>query len=160
MINPKILDALNTQVNQELNSYYLYLDMANWFAYKNLDGFAKLTKKQSDEEKSHADKIMKYITDLDEQVVLKPLQEPRKSWNTALEIFTCAYESEEKTTHYLTQIAKLAISENDLRTVSFLDWFLIEQIEEEKSTNEVMTQLKMIGDDQTGLLLLNEKLNK
>jgi ferritin len=158
MLNKTLLDALNTQINHELYSAYLYLSMATHFESKNLPGFARWMHIQNREETKHAMKFYKYIYDRGGAVTLIAIAQPPTKFKTPLEIFEEVLEHEQKVTGLINKLYELALTEKDYATQSMLQWFIDEQVEEEKSAAEIIAMLKMIGDSQVSLLMADQHL--
>jgi len=160
MLSRKLQDALNEQIVHELYSAYLYLAMQAHFEEANLPGFAHWMKLQSREEFEHAMKIFDFIHDREGHVSLGAIDKPPSEFASPLETFQKAYEHEQKITQLIRKLYELAAEENDYSTQVMLHWFIEEQVEEEKITKEVVERLKLIGDDPTGLYLLDRELGE
>jgi len=158
MMDKELLDALNTQLNREFHAAYLYLAMAAYFERENLKGFAKWMRAQANEELEHAMKFFDFINERNETVVLKPIEEPKQTWNSPLEAFKDAYEHEKKVSHYIHQIYELAQQKKDYPTQVFLHWFITEQVEEEDQTLQIVELLEKAGDNFAAILELDEQL--
>jgi ferritin len=157
-IKEKLVKALNEQVNKELYSAYLYQSMAAYFDSKNLEGFSAWMDVQAQEEMVHARKIYDFIQDRGGKVKLTAIAEPKHDWKDALEVFADALEHEEFVTDSINKLVDLAIEENDHAMNNFLQWFVSEQVEEEKTTGDIKDKLELIGDNVQALLSLDEKL--
>ncbi|MGD9153807.1 MAG: ferritin [Gammaproteobacteria bacterium] len=155
----EMIDALNTQVNKELYSAYLYLGMVSYFEEVNLKGFAAWMRMQSQEEIMHAMKIYNHVLERGGKAKLLAIDEPPQAWKSPLEIFQAAYEHEQKVTKMINDLVTLAVKLNDYATQNFLQWFVAEQVEEESSVSEVVERLKLAGD-KSGLLFLDAELGK
>ncbi len=160
MINKKIEQELNKQLNRELFSAYLYLSMAAYFESENLRGFAHWMKVQAKEEITHAMKFFDYIIERGAKVLLEKIDIPKISWNSVFEVFKDAYEHETKITNFIYEILNLSKNERDYATESFLKWFVEEQVEEEAQTLEIVQKLEKIKDSFTTLLILDHHLGK
>ncbi len=158
MLNHKLQTALNEQIKNELYSAYIYLSMSAYFESVNLPGFANWMRKQSQEEVNHAMKIFDFIHERGGRVELQAIDQPPVSFESPLKVFEMALEHEKKVTAMIHDLYKLAEEEKDYPTQVMLHWFIDEQVEEEKSASDVVEQLKRIGDDGVGLLLLDQKL--
>ena len=158
MLNHKLQTALNEQIKNELYSAYIYLSMSAYFESINLPGFANWMRKQSQEEVNHAMKIFDFIHERGGRVELQAIDQPPVSFESPLKVFEMALEHEKKVTAMIHDLYKLAEEEKDYPTQVMLHWFIDEQVEEEKSASDVVEQLKRIGDDGVGLLLLDQKL--
>ncbi|MCF7927522.1 MAG: ferritin [Spirochaetales bacterium] len=153
-----MLKALNDQIREELSSAYLYLAMAADFEDKNLPGAAAWMSQQAQEEVAHAMKIYGYINDKGGKAVFDALPKPQESWNSMLDAFKAAYKHEQYITDCINKLVKQAREVDDTSTEIFLQWFVTEQVEEEKSTDEVVQKLQMIGDSKNGLFMIDREL--
>jgi len=160
MMNEKVQGALNDQIRKEFYSFYLYLSMAGQFESKNLKGFAHWMQVQAFEETKHAMKIYAHLNARGGRVVLQQIDAPPVNWKSAREMFTQAYQHEQKVTESINRIVELARTKRDNATEVFLQWFVNEQVEEEASTNEIKQKLQLIGDDGPGLVMLDAELGK
>jgi len=158
MLSKKMQAALNAQINAELYSSYLYLAMAAYFESQNLLGFANWMHKQSDEENTHGMKFYNYINSRRGRVTLTALEGPTTEWASPLAVFEDSLKHEQKVTGLINQLMDLAISESDHATISFLKWFVDEQVEEEANVDAVIQDLKRIGDAPQGLFILDREL--
>ncbi len=158
MIHQELQDALNSQINQELTAAYNYLAISAYFEEDNLDGFSAWMHLQHLEEMSHAQRLQTYLLDRGGHLELEAIEKPRSRFSGPLEAFEFSLETEQENTRSINKLYEIASRLNDHATKSHLQWFLDEQVEEEKSVEEVITTLRRIGDDVSGLLYLNDKL--
>ena len=158
MLNQKIQDALNEQINAELFSAYLYLSMAQHFEAEGLPGFANWFKIQFKEEQDHATIFMNYINQRGGRVVLKAIDAVPTSWASPMEAFKATLEHEQKVTALINGLYALATEENDYATRDRLAWFVTEQVEEEDNCRVLIDKLRLIGDNGMGLDMLNTEL--
>ena len=158
MLNSKIQDALNAQVNAEIYSSYLYLSMSTYFESSNLKGMTNWMQIQAQEELSHAMKFIDFINDRGGRVVLAAIEAPETDWDSPLAAFEQAYAHECKVTSLIGALVDLAIAESDHATNTLLQWFVTEQTEEEASAQEIVDKLKMLGDSGPGLFMLDGEL--
>lgn len=158
MISNKLRDALNKQVNEELQSYYIYLGIAAYFEEKNLNGFAHWMHLQAEEERNHAMRIYNFLYDRGARVNLLPLDAPPAQWASPLAAFEQALEHERKISGMIHNLVDLAVAEKDHPTQAFLQWFVNEQVEEEAAADDIIQQLKLVGDAPTGIFLLDREL--
>ncbi|HPD15244.1 MAG TPA: ferritin [Planctomycetota bacterium] len=158
MLSKKMEEALNKQVNAELFSSYLYLAMAADFEAKNLPGFAHWLKLQAKEENGHALKLYEYINDRRSRVTLAAIAAPPAEWATPLAAFEAVLAHEQKVTGLINKLVELAAAEKDNATGILLQWFVTEQVEEEKNADAIVAQLKMIGESPHGLIMLDRAL--
>ncbi len=160
MLSDKMLKALNDQINAELYSSYLYLSMGAYFQDLNLSGFAQWMKVQSLEELTHAMKFYAFVSDRGGRVTMSPIAGPPVRWDSPLAVFQEALAHEQKVTGLINKLVDLAIKEKDHATNTFLQWFVTEQVEEEASANEVVQKLKLMGDAQGGLFMLDQEMSQ
>jgi len=160
MLSKKMLDELNRQVNAELYSSYLYLSMAAYFESINLKGFANWMKIQAQEEVTHAMKFFDYINERGGRVTLDTIKKPPAEWKSPLDVFENTYKHEVNVTKMINSLVDLAIKEKDHATYNMLQWFVAEQVEEEASADAIRQQLKFIGKDGRGLLMLDRELSR
>jgi len=158
MLSKSMLKALNEQVNQELYASYLYLSMSAHFESSNLPGFALWMQVQSKEENGHAMKIYKYIHDRSERVTLETIDKPPSSFKKPLDVMKQALEHEKKVTGMITRLYEMAMKEKDYPTQVMLQWFINEQVEEEKTASDIIELLKQVGDAPAGLIMLDRQL--
>ncbi len=160
MISKKIEDALNSQVNAELYSSYLYLAMESWFKSKNLSGFANWMRVQAQEEMTHAMKLYDFIDERGGRNILKAIDGPPTEWDSPLAVFEAVYEHEQKVTSLINDLVDLATKEKDHATNNFLQWFISEQVEEEASADEAVQKLKMVEKAPGGMFMLDRELGQ
>jgi len=159
-IGKTMQDALNEQINKEFFSSYLYLSMAAYFEDKNLTGFAHWMQLQADEEREHAMKFYKYILDSGGRVQLKAIDAPATEWKSNLEVAEQVAEHEAKVTASIHHLYELALNEKDYAAQVMLQWFITEQVEEEKNATELVAKLRLIEERGTAVLMLDHRLSK
>ena len=155
-LSTKLETALNNQLNLELGSAYAYLGMAAYFQQTPFTGFAKWMELQTREELQHAQKFFHYIGERNGQVSLRALAEPKGDYKSVLQVFQNSLAHEQKVSAAICAIYELALSEKDFATLSFLKWFLDEQVEEENSVGEMVAKLELVGDNRNGLFHLDK----
>ena len=160
MISDKMQNALNAQINAELYSAYLYLAMSAYFEAENLPGMAAWMQAQGQEETVHAMKLYHYVHEARGRVTLAPIEGPPAHWDSPLAVFEAAFAHEQKVTGLIHGLVDLAIAERDHATNIMLQWFVTEQVEEEASADQVVQQLKRIGDSPQGLAMLDRELGQ
>ncbi len=158
MIGKKIEDAFNKQINEELFSAYLYLSMSAQFEAMNFGGFAHWMRIQAREETEHAMKFYTYLFERGGQVKLAAIAGPQTEWKDPLEMFEEAYKHEQKITGLIHGLADLAEKEKDRAAMLFLQWFIDEQVEEEKHADEIVQTLKQIAKAPGALYMLDKQL--
>ncbi len=160
MIPQAMQDAMNEQIKNELYSAYLYLSMAAHFESKTLSGFANWLRIQAQEELGHAMKFFDFIIERGGTVALKAIDQPPSSWNSNLEAFEQVLAHEQKVTKNIHDLYELALKEKDYPSQVMLQWFIEEQVEEEKNATEIIEKLKMIEAHGTAVLMLDHELGK
>jgi ferritin len=160
MIGKSMQDAMNEQINREMFSSYLYLSMAAYFEGKNLIGFGHWMRVQADEEREHAMKFYNFILERSGRVMLKALAAPKAEWASNLEAFQEAADHEAGITASIHALYDLAMQEKDYPAQVMLQWFVTEQVEEEKNAAEIVATLKLIEDRGTAVLMLDHRLSK
>lgn len=158
MLQKKTQDALNEQVNAELWSAYLYLSMSLHFENEGLKGFANWFKIQFQEEQAHALALMDYLNARDAKVELKPIAEVPTSWESPLAAFQATLDHEKKVTASINNLYAMAEDAKDFATRQKLLTFIAEQVEEEESVRQIIDDLKLVGNDGTGLLQIDREL--
>ena len=160
MISKPMQEAINEQINKELFSSYLYLSMAAYFASKNLSGFSKWMQVQAGEEREHAMKLYKHLEDRGGRVLLKAIAAPQTEWASNLEVFREATAHETMITASINGLYETAQQEKDYPAQVLLQWFINEQVEEEKNAAEIVADLELIEDRGTAVLMLDKQLGK
>lgn len=159
-MNDLIYKALNEQIAHEFYSSYLYLSIASYLENIPLEGFSHWFRKQAAEEHEHGMKIYDYILDRNMHVNLQPIDKPPFQFNSIKEVFEMALEHEKKVTHWINQIYELAWQEKDYATHVFLQWFVTEQVEEEKNAQDNLDRILLIGEDRAALFVLDQNYLK
>lgn len=160
MLKDPVQDALNEQINAELYSEYLYLSMAAYFEDEGLPGFATWMRAQADEERAHAMRIYDYIHERDGRVELDAIESPPSEWSGAKEAFEDAYDHEVEISRMIDDLVELAREQNDNATENMLQWFVAEQVEEEATAQEIVDKLRHVGEDGTGLMMVDQELGQ
>lgn len=158
MLNQKIEEALNAQINAEMWSAYLYLSMAAYCHSQGNPGMGKWFEVQFQEEQDHAKIFFNYVISRGGNVVLKPIEAVPTTWNSVLEVFESTLEHEQKVTALINNLFAITAAENDYATQSMLKWFIDEQVEEEETVQNIIDNLKMIKDNGYGLYMLDKEL--
>lgn len=160
MISTKLGDALNAQLNFEQSSSFLYLSMAAHLQSKGLQGFANWMKIQVQEENFHADRYYNYIIERGAKVELGEIEKPKTTWNSLLEIFEDTLEHEQKITKATNELMDKAIEEKDHAAVTFLQWFINEQVEEEANAEDALNKVRLIGENGNAIYILDQEFAK
>jgi len=160
MIGKAMQDAMNEQINKEVFSSYLYLSMAAYFEDKSLPGFANWMRIQSDEEREHAMKFYDFILERGGKVQLKAVDAPKTEWNSTMEVVEEVAAHEANVTASINSLYELSMKEKDYPAQIMLQWFITEQVEEERNAAEIVASLKMIEARETAVLQLDHRLSK
>ena len=158
MMNEKVHELLNQQINKEFYSAYLYLDFSNYFEDAGLDGFANWYKIQAQEERDHAMLFYQYLQNENQKVTLEAIAKPDKTFSSHMDVLKAGLEHEEYVTSLINDIYAAAYNVKDFRTMQFLDWFVKEQGEEETNANDLITKMELFGSDPKSLYMLNQEL--
>ncbi|MCF0206305.1 MAG: ferritin [Bacteroidales bacterium] len=158
MMNKKVSELINDQINKEFYSAYLYLDMSNFFESKGLAGFANWYKVQAQEERDHAMLFYQYLQNNGEKVTLKAIDQPDKTFKNIMDPLKAGLEHEKYVTSLIDNIYAAADKANDYRTMQLLQWFIKEQGEEEKNANDLITRVELFGGDARALYMLDQEL--
>ncbi len=148
MLSKKIIKSINGQINKELYSAYLYLGMASYSASIGLNGFSDW----------FSEKMYNYVAQQSGRVTLSGITEPPQDFSSPANLFERTLEHERKVTGFINELVAIARGEKDNATEIFLQWFVTEQVEEEKNTKAVAQKIKMAGNAGQGLLLVNQEL--
>lgn len=160
MISNKLQDAINNQIQAEMDSAYIYLAMSVYSESKNLRGFAHWLKTQYNEEMEHAFKLLNYLTERGGIVKLQAIAAPAAEFGTPVEVFEKVLAHEIHVTSLITKLYELAVEEKDYAAQIFLQWFIEEQVEEEGNASAILERLKMIGNSNGSLLYIDKELGK
>ncbi len=160
MINQKMEQAINDQIQKELYSSYLYLAMSTYSESQNLKGFAHWLKLQHDEEKEHAMKLVDYLLERGGKVAFQALEAPPAEFGTPVEVFEQVLAHELYVTASIHKLYELAVAEKDIAAQIFLQWFVTEQVEEEANVTEVLEKLKVIGENSSGIFYMDSAMAK
>lgn len=158
MLKEKVSKLLNEQINKELYSAYLYLDMSNYYIENGLDGFGNWFKIQAQEERDHAMLFMQYLQNNGEKITLDQIEAPDVEFTGFNVPLDESLKHEQFVTASINNIYDEAFQIKDYRTMQFLDWFIKEQGEEEKNAEDLIVKYKVFGTDSKGLYLLNTEL--
>ena len=157
-MDKKVAELLNQQINKELYSAYLYMDIANYYCDRGLDGFQNWYMIQTQEERDHALLFMQYMQNNGLKVTLEAIDKPDKVFDDDRAPLAVADEHEHYVTDLINTIYAAASEVNDFRTLQFLDWFVKEQGEEEKNSADMLTKYDLFGSDPRSLYMLNQEL--
>ena len=158
MINKKMENAINKQINWELYSSYLYLSMSAYFESTNLKGFSSWMRVQAMEEQTHTKRFYDFLTARGGRVILSTIKSPPSDWKSPLSVFENVLEHEQHVTSLINSLIDLSVKLKDHATNSFLQWFVNEQVEEEASADEVVQSLKLNENNPGGLFMIDKDL--
>ena len=157
MLNAKVSKLINEQITKELYSAYLYLDFSIYYEAEGLDGFANWYMIQAQEERDHAMLFLKYLQMCREKVELGVVDKPDKKLDSLMAPLKAGLEHEQYVTSLINDIYAAAYDVKDFRTMQFLDWFVKEQLEEEKNADDMIKKMELFGSDAKGLYSLDSE---
>lgn len=158
MLGEKVAELLNTQVNKEYYSAYLYLHISNFFTETGLDGFANWYDIQAQEERDHAQLMVQFLQNNGGKVTYEAIDKPDAKLETPLDALEAGLKHEQYVTSLINNIYSAAFDAKDFLSMQFLDWFVKEQGEEEQNATDLITKYKLYGSDPKGLYALNQEL--
>ncbi len=158
MLNEKMLNALNEQINAEQYSALLYLSMAAYLNDKGLPGFANWMYVQYQEEMTHANKLFNYVVERGGKVELKAIDQMPTEWDGIIDIYEATLKHEQLVTSLINNLMEVAVEVKDHATQSFLRWFVDEQVEEEANVTEILDTLKLINGQGNGIFMLDREM--
>lgn len=158
MLSTTIEKALNAQLNNEAQSSQIYLAMASWAEYKGFEGVSEFLYAHSDEERMHMLKLLRYINERGGHGEVLELSSPEKEYNSLKNLFTKLFEHEKKVSKEINDLVDMTLKEKDYSTHNFLQWYVAEQIEEERLAQLILDKLHLIGEDKGGLYLFDRDI--
>lgn len=158
MLSEKMLNALNTQIKKELFSEYYYMAMSAYCDSIDLPGMAAFMMAKSAEEREHAMRLYKYVQDRGGRIILQAIPQPKTDFSGFREVFETMLEHEKTVTKSIHDLYDLALKENDYASQVELQWFIQEQVEEEKEASDILTQINRIGENQTAVFMMDQRL--
>lgn len=158
-LSKTMTEALNTQFNEEINSAYIYESMVADLYSNNFPGFASWMTMQASEERTHAEKIHRYLDENGERVFHAAISKPQSEWNSPLDVMKAALAHEEYISNCIRNLVRLARKEDDITTETFLSWYITEQMEEESTAQTLIDKLEMIGDSKFGTYQLDKEVS-
>jgi ferritin len=160
VLNKAIEDAMNAHIKEELASAYLYLSMSAHCESMNFHGMAHWLRAQAKEELEHAMRFFDFLHSRGGRVVLQALEQPSAQFGSVVDLFAEVVRHEQKVTGLIHRLYELAVAEKDYASQPFLQSFVVEQIEEEKSAGDIMAMIQMAGSDTRALFLIDRELMK
>lgn len=159
MIKQTIMEALNNQVEAEANASQLYLAMASWADARGLEGVSEFLYSHADEERTHMLKLIRFINERGGTAIIPTLPMPKQDFENLHEVFTMVLGHEIKVSEKINEIVDQTLKEKDYTTHNFLQWYVSEQIEEERLARIILDKLKLIGDDKGGMYLFDRDIS-
>ncbi|ELR98625.1 non-heme ferritin [Gloeocapsa sp. PCC 73106] len=160
MLSPAMIDRLNEQINLEIYSSHLYLQMSSWCAHKALEGSALFLGQHADEEMMHMRRLLGYLNETGALVIIKGMEAPPSDFNSLTEMFEKIYSHEQLVTSKINDLVHLANTEPDYSTLQFLQWYVAEQHQEEFLFKSVLDKIKLIGTEGQGLFFIDQEIAK
>lgn len=157
-MNKKLVDAINEQIKNEFFSAFLYLAMASYAADQELLGFESWLLNQAAEEQIHATKFVNYLHERGERAVIKGFKDPKNDYSSLLEVFEDGLVHEKFVTSKINELMSIAHDDKDYASVSFLNWYIDEQVEEEASFTTVINKIKLVSGSPVGLYQLDKEM--
>jgi ferritin len=158
MISEKMVTALNKQIKLEGYASFLYLSMASWCDKEGLEGCAEFLHRQSEEERAHMLKIFHYLSEVDGHALTPEIAQPPHEFESIQALFKQVYQHEQKVTRSINELVAVATLENDYSTISFLQWYIEEQREEENLMRTILDKIKLIGDGPMSLYYIDKEI--
>lgn len=158
MISEKMAAALNKQIGLEGYASFLYLSMASWCDKEGMEGCAEFLHRQSAEERDHMLKIFHYLSEVDQHALTPEIAQPPHEFESVQALFKQVYQHEQKVTHSINELVAQATLENDYSTISFLQWYIEEQREEENLMRTILDKIKLIGDGPMSLYYIDKEI--
>ncbi|GAB4310546.1 MAG: non-heme ferritin [Bacteroidales bacterium] len=159
-MNKKVEEALNEQIKLEEHSSRIYMAMASWCEVNGYPGAAQFLYAHSDEERMHMTKLIHYVNEKNGHAILKPLEAPDCDYKSLLDVFEQILEHEIHVSESINNLYEVAFSEKDFTTAQFLQWYIMEQIEEESMFRGILDKFRLAGDQQGGLYHLDRELGE
>lgn len=160
MLSKTIEKALNLQIRIEAESSQIYLSMACWAEIHGLEGIARFMYTQSDEERTHMLKLVKFVNERGGHAQITELKAPKTSFGTFKELFEELYKHEVFVSESINELVHITLTEKDYATHNFLQWYVSEQIEEEAQAKTILDKINLIGDDKGGLYLFDRDIQQ
>lgn len=158
MLSQKIIDCLNQQINLEIYSSHLYLQMSSWCAHKSLSGCATFLSQHADEEMAHMRRLLDYLQETGAYAIINGMQAPPKDFDSLKVMFEKIYEHEQLVTSKINNLVHLANIETDYATLQFLQWYIAEQHQEEFLFKSILDKIKLIGTEGQGIFFIDREI--
>lgn len=157
-MTPTVLEAINRQISNEFSASFSYLSMAAWCEHHQFTGAGHWLRLQSQEEHTHAMKLFNFVLARNHQASVTGIDQPRGEFGSLLEVFEAAQIQEQAVSRQIDGLYELAFTEKVFAAMAELQWFVTEQVEEEKTIREIVAKLRMVKDDPSSLLDLDREL--
>jgi ferritin len=157
-MTPTVIEAIDQQISNEFSASFSYLAMAGWCEHHNFTGAAVWLRLQSAEEHGHAMRLFNFLLARNHQVKLLGIQAPRSDFSSLVDVFDQALAQEQSVSAQIDRLYELAFSEKVFAAMAELQWFITEQVEEEKTVREIVSKLRMVSGDPASLLDLDRDL--
>lgn len=158
MLTKEMIDSLNAQINLEMYSSHMYLQMSSWCAYKSLDGCSTFLAQHADEERMHMGRLVKYLSETGGLVILGKMDAPPTTFESLTEMFEKVYYHEQLVTEKINELVHLANTIPDYSTLNFLQWYVAEQHQEEFLFKSILDKIKLIGVDGNGIFFIDQEI--
>lgn len=158
MISKAIIEALNSQIKLEANASMQYLSMASWAEINGFNGVANFFFGQSEEERMHMIKLIKFVNERGESAVIPALDKAKSEFDSLQELFSTFLKSEENVTNNVNKIVFQCLEAKDYTVHNFMQWYVSEQAEEEALARTILDKFKIIGNDKGGLYLFDRDI--
>ena len=155
----KLLEAINQQINAEIYSAYLYLSMSAYFETKGLSGFSHWMQMQAQEEMIHSMIFFNFVNDRGDRVILEAIDKPDTDFDSVKDVFAKTLAHEKKVTASINNLYSIAEKLNDNAAKIMLQWFIKEQVEEEKNPADILAKLDLVKEEASGILMLDKDLS-
>ncbi len=160
MLSPAMIDRLNEQINLEIYSSHLYLQMSAWCAYRSLEGTSTFLSQHADEEMTHMRRLFDYLNETGALAVIRGMDAPPSQFDSLTSMFEKIYSHEQFVTSKINDLVKLADTEPDYSTLQFLQWYVAEQHQEEFLFKSILDKIKLIGTEGQGLFFIDQEIGK
>ncbi len=160
MLSQRIEESLNDQIRIEAESSQVYLSMAIWAEIQGLEGIAQFMYRQSDEERAHMLKLVKYVNERGGHAQITDLKAPKTKFGTFQEMFDELYKHECFVSNSINELVHITLHEKDYATHNFLQWYVAEQVEEEAQAKTILDKINLIGEDRGGLYLFDRDIQQ
>lgn len=159
-MNIRVEKAINEQIQKETSSSQFYLAMASWSENNGLNGTAKFLYAQSDEERFHMLKLVKFVNERGGKAIIPAIEQPPIEFDNLTNVFALLLEHEIKVTESINELVDVCLQEKDYTTHNFVQWYVSEQLEEEASARSILDKLKLIGGDKGGMYMFDRDLEQ